>query len=333
MPPKATPRVYSCEASAIQPIYGADAFTDLSDSHTRACEFLPSFFIVGPPRTGTSWLHDVLNQSVNLPYPTKETRFFDLHFQRGIKWYRAHFPCLFANLPVGEIAPTYFASELARERIAQTVPEAKLIFVFRNPVQRIVSLYRIKRAYGLYPWSLEQALDQDNELIASGRYCTTLREWQRAFSKEQLLITIYEDLRTNPQSFVDNVTQFISVPRIVLRKSQLSSIHSSESMTEPRSYLATRSATAVADWLKARRLDKAVAVVRNSSLMKFFIGGGSPFADVPQAVLDRICEIFRPEVKQLETILSRDLSSWTTISPDSSKGLHRPLTEKPCRAA
>src|SRR5271170_6528478 len=53
---------------------------------------LPSFIVVGPPRTGTTWLHEVLTDHVNLPGPTKETRFFDLHFDRGLNWYLDHFP-------------------------------------------------------------------------------------------------------------------------------------------------------------------------------------------------------------------------------------------------
>jgi hypothetical protein len=53
-------------------------------------DFLPSFFILGPPRTGTTWLHEVLRNHAELPSPTKETRFFDVHFHRGLDWYRAH---------------------------------------------------------------------------------------------------------------------------------------------------------------------------------------------------------------------------------------------------
>jgi hypothetical protein len=304
---------FSCAAAAT--IHNStDALMNLADyTMEESARSLPSFFIVGPPRTGTTWIHEVLRQHVNLPSPTKETRFFDVHFQRGLKWYRAHFPALSADRPTGEIAPTYFASTQARERIAQTVPEAKLVFVFRNPVQRVISLYRVKRAYGMYSWDLEQALDQDPELIASGMYATSLRDWQRAFRKDQTLVTLYDDLRKEPQSYVDRLTDFICIPRIVLSKTQLKRSHSSEAMTEPRNYLVTRMGTVVADWLKARRLDGVVAGVRNSALIKLFIGGGSPFKELSQDVLQRLAKVFRPEVDELETILGRDLSAWKTV--------------------
>ncbi len=131
---------------------------------------LPSFFVVGPPRTGTSWLHDVLSQNTVLPHPTKETRFFDNHFDRGFDWYQAHFPASTENGLVGEVAPTYFASNLARERIAGAVPGAKVICIFRNPVDRVVSLYRLKRAYGMIPWNFEEAIVRDSELMESSKY-------------------------------------------------------------------------------------------------------------------------------------------------------------------
>jgi hypothetical protein len=87
---------------------------------------LPNFFVIGPPRTGTSWLHTILKERVLLPSPTKETRFFDVHFHRGTRWYLAHYHSAEMTRPRGEIAPTYFASGLACERIARAIPQAKV---------------------------------------------------------------------------------------------------------------------------------------------------------------------------------------------------------------
>src|ERR1700741_5475445 len=108
---------------------------------------LPSFFVIGPPRTGTSWLHQVLGQHIILPDEVKETRFFDTHFHRGMDWYRAHFRPSDKNAIAGEVAPTYFISSLARERLARPVPEARIVCIFRDPVERIFSHYRVKRAF------------------------------------------------------------------------------------------------------------------------------------------------------------------------------------------
>lgn len=271
---------------------------------------LPSFLIVGPPRTGTTWLHAILSSRARLPEPTKETRFFDRHFERGPVWYLKHFPAARDERPVGEVAPTYFASPNARERIAALLPDAKVVITFRHPVQRLVSMYRMKRAYGIIGWSLDEALERDSELISSSRYATHLREWQSLFAPEQLRICLYDELSSDPQGFIDRVTKHVGIPRFTLEKSQLDQVFSAGRMTAPKSLLATRAATSMAEWCKARRFDAVVAGVRNSSLLKLFVGGGTPFPEVPSHTLDKIADLVTPEIEALEGILNKDLTAW-----------------------
>lgn len=271
----------------------------------------PSFIVVGPPRTGTSWLHKVLESHATLPSPTKETRFFDLHFDRGFDWYKWHFPRARRGL-VGEVAPTYFASWEAQERIAQTIPGVKLVFIFRHPVQRAVSLYKLKLAYGMYRYSFSEALRNDPELVNSGMYWTHLSRWRTKFPERQLLVTIYDDLVADPQSFVGNIAAFIGLDPSALCLPQAERVFSTERMTRPRNYRITRTATACADWCKARRLDHLVASVRESSLIKMFLGGGGSLPQIPTKTMDDLASIFQPEIDGLEAYLGRDLDHWRT---------------------
>ena len=280
---------------------------------------LPSFFMIGPPRTGSSWLYEILGAHALLPYPSKETRFFDTHFHRGLKWYLAHFRASEEERRVGEVAPTYFASALARERIVEVVPDAKIICVFRNPVERVVSLYRLKRAYGMIPWKLEEALERDPELVESSRYAGNLKLWQRSFGAGNVLVGLYDDLRQDPQAFVNSLVDFIGVPRFVLSQAQYRLVHDSESMTHPRNYYRTRSAMKLADWFRSRRLDRAVVALKSSLLRKLVLGGGPPFPRLPADVSQRLYERFRPEVEELETLLHRDLSAWKFPESKSHK--------------
>jgi LPS sulfotransferase NodH len=271
---------------------------------------LPSFFVVGPPRTGSSWLHEVLRPHTLLPSPSKETRFFDTHFHRGLNWYAAHYRDAGGQRRRGEVAPTYFASAAARERMAEVVPEAKIVCVFRNPVDRIVSLYRLKRAYGLIPWGFEEAIERDPELMDSSRYASTLRLWQRSFGVQKVLAGVYDDLRRNPQAFVDSLVDFIGVPRFRLADWQYGRVHDSETMTHPRSYYWTRSATLLAEWFKARRLDLVVRAFKRSRLRKLVLGGGAPFPQLSTDVLSRLHARLRPEIEELEAMVRRDFSGW-----------------------
>lgn len=280
---------------------------------------LPSFFIVGPPRTGTTWLHQVLGKRSILPDPVKETRFFDVHFDRGIDWYRAHYRHSAKDGVAGEVAPTYFASQTARDHLAQTTPEAKVICIFRDPVERIISHYRVKRAYGMISWDLEQAILRDSELLESNKYATHFKAWQRTLGADRVVATLYDDLRDKPQTYVDQLADTVGVPRFALTPPETGYVFESKSMTLPRSYPLTRGATLMADWCKTRRLHSIVWLVKSSPLKKVFLGGGPPFADLPARVASRLCERFRPEVEELEALLNRDLSAWK--SPQFARGV------------
>jgi len=269
--------------------------------------------VIGPPRTGTSWLYTVLGKRTNLPGSTKETRFYDVHFHRGVKWYQAHYPVTAAGLRMGEVAPTYFGSALARERIAKTVPQAAVVCTFRDPVERVLSLYRVKRAYGHIPWSFEQAILRDPELTNSSKYATHLSEWQSTFGRDRVLAMVYDDLRDDPQSFVDALADFIGVVRFDLTPVELERVYASGGLTLPRSYYRTHSATAMANWLKARRLHGIVSTVKKSRFLKLFLGGGPAFAELSLEFASKLYEQFRPEVERLETLINRDLSAWKTL--------------------
>ena len=285
------------------------------NSEHNLLQRLPSFFVIGPPRTGTSWLHTVLRHRAWLPDPTKETRFFDRHFHRGLDWYSSHFRCAGADRPIGEISPTYFASRDALGRIARLIPQARIVCTFRDPVDRVVSLYRLKRAYGLIPWSFEEALVQDPELLESSRYGTYFQLWRQTFGNSQVIATIYEDMLSDPQPYLDKISSFVSVPRIKLTRQLMSRVLASDSMTQPRNYRLTRGAAMLSEWARAKRLDTLVARAKRLGLLKFFVGGGPGFPEISEQRRQQLYEVFRPEVEKLEGLLNRDLSAWKSLAP------------------
>ena len=109
---------------------------------------------------------------------------------------------------------------------------------------------------------------------------------------------------------MNNLADFIGIARFSLTQSQIRRIHGSDTMTEPRSYYRTRGATKVAEWCKARRLDRLVATVKNTRLSKFFLGGGPAFPELSPELATRLYDLFRPEMEALEAILQRDLTAW-----------------------
>ena len=275
---------------------------------------LPSFFIIGPPRTGTSWLQSVLGHCAQLAYPTKETRFFDTHFDRGLAWYSAHFRNAADGRVVGEVAPTYFASPDARERIARLIPHAKIVCTFRNPLDRVISLYRLKKAYGWISCTFDEALRNDPELLESSHYAAHLKQWTQIFGSSQVLATVYDDIHADPQSYVDKLLDFVGIPRLKLLPSHLRHVLTSEDMTEPRHYHWTRAGLLLAEWAKRQRLDWVLARAKKLGALRLFVGGGAPFPEISPDQLVKLRRLFLPEIEELEAALNRDFSAWKTGS-------------------
>ena len=87
---------------------------------------LPEIIGIGPGRTGTTWLHRVLEGHVNLPYGVKETQFFRTFYDKGLEWYARHFRYASEDRKVVEICP-YLFDLPSHERIKTHIPNCKAI--------------------------------------------------------------------------------------------------------------------------------------------------------------------------------------------------------------
>ncbi len=111
---------------------------------------LPNFIVIGPGKTGTTWLYQCLaaHPGIKLARNTKETVFFADYYDRGLGWYEKFFEGLDGAAAIGEVSNTYFFTPEAPARIAAAVPKVKLIAFLRNPVERVVSLYLFRLRNG-----------------------------------------------------------------------------------------------------------------------------------------------------------------------------------------
>ena len=287
----------------------------------KTADFVPSFFAVGPPRTGTTWLHSRLKDRVNLP-GVKETRFFDRNFEKGWGWYRAQFDSGRVHDIAGEIAPTYFYEAEGRQRIAECIPEAKIICSLREPVDRLYSFYRFKVGYGYFRGNFEDFL-RDHEVMESTRYAFHLREWQRLFGTENVLVVLYDDLLAMPQKFLEKICAFIGIESPHLTASECSPIHSAGELTEPRNYVLTKLTMEVLHRLRAHPLTGAVskALGKKFKPRRLVLGGGSRLPALSSEVAKRLRAAQAKDLGELESLLGRDLSAWKANEGQISQAL------------
>lgn len=184
---------------------------------------LPDFVIIGAAKGGTTFFYDLLTQHPHVqPAAFKELHYFDLLFDEGAEAYRQCFP-----LPrwkdgrktiTGEATPGYLFHPHAPERMAEMVPQARLIALLRNPVDLFYSSYQHRVRKGQEDRSFEQtvraALDSPHEarLVLRGIYVDHLLRWRRFFSAEQMLVLKSEDLFERPQDTLKLALEFLDLP-------------------------------------------------------------------------------------------------------------------------
>ncbi len=208
---------------------------------------LPDFLVIGAQRSGTSSLYKWLGQHpFVLPSLRKETEYFSLNYGRGATWYRAHFPSvlrrrMFRQLrgsdPLSfEATPYYLFHPFAPARAARLVPEAKLIVLLRNPVDRAYSHYHHMVRHGREQLSFEEAIKSEPERIATdlerlktnpfhrplahhrfsylarGRYAEQLDRWLSEFAAARFLVLSSEELYASPSSTYQQVLAFLGLP-------------------------------------------------------------------------------------------------------------------------
>ena len=164
---------------------------------------LPDFVVIGAMKSGTSSLYRWLGAQPDLALsPVKEPHFFsrDEVWERGVGWYRTLFPQAPGKL-VGEASTTYTNPDqcmAAAARMARLVPEAKLIYVLRHPVERMRSHYRHAILRGEERRPLDRILDDPgNRYLRRSLYHHCLAPYIEEFDRAQICVVRFEDLITD----------------------------------------------------------------------------------------------------------------------------------------
>ncbi len=275
---------------------------------------VPGFIVIGPQRTGTTWLYNyfLTRGDICLPRGVKETFFFDKKYAKGLKWYSDHFTACMESDLIAEVAPTYFHSTHATDRIKQALGNIKLISILREPVERTYSMYLLYRRYGVVGKDLRASLEPFPEILDSGRYATHLKRWFRDFGRENVHIAFFEELNSNTDAFVRSINDFLGIEHKKLDPTLNRQINKAALPQHPR---LARFGLWVADTLRDKGIYKAVTLAKDLGLKEFFFGSPEGL-DLPQmSVEDNIWlkEYFTDEIIELQNLLDRDLTSWREV--------------------
>lgn len=192
-----------------------------------------SQFLISPgaSKSGSTWLFGLLNQHTQLNMSkVKETKFFTYEYEKGKDYYlRKYFNEHKEAKYYVDFSPIYLIDTTVPKKIYQTLgDEVKLVFIFRNPIDRLYSQYHMDKRYGFEnldfldavfrPESERIALSignfkhiYGNNYIGESLYEEALKRYLEYFSREKMHIVIFEELINNPQNELRKIFKFLKI--------------------------------------------------------------------------------------------------------------------------
>ena len=285
---------------------------------------LPNLIIIGAAKAGTTSLHYYLDLHPEVQMSAvKETNFFagppngrayELGQVESLEAYEALFD---PALPVrGEASPNYASAPLragAAERIKDLVPEAKIIYLVRDPVARTLSHYRHRVSVSGERRSLREVLDdhpQPSELgeTCMSLYASQLDSYLRCFPEESILVVDQAEFLTDRDAVLREVFAFLSVDEtFTSRHFDTEKLKSSERRTYPSGYnrFMRRVVAPAGRWIPPH--------VRHSlrrNAEKYL------FPPLPEPALEsdlrsRLEQLYGPEVERLRALTGKEFATWS----------------------
>jgi hypothetical protein len=302
---------------------------------------LPDFFVAGAPKAGTTAVHAALARHPSLYMSAvKEPKFFltdgppparggpgDAQTYREHVWRRDDYEALFDPAPAGalrgESTPFYLYNRGAQRRIRALLPEARLIVILRDPVERAHSNWTHLWSAGLDPvgdFVLACAQEEDRKAAgwadfwhytSLGRYGEQLEHLYTVFPREQVLVFRYRALIESPARVLDRICAFLGVRQGVLTEVPRENVtaHPQRSLRHRGVSRALRLASA------AGRLPGASAVT--GSLERILQRDSRPRQPLTWAQRQALLPRFEADIRLLEDITGEDFGDWLMPRGDS----------------
>lgn len=274
----------------------------MDQRETNSAGTWPNFIGIGVQRSATTWVYACLREHPEVFVSNKkEIHFFDEFFEQGTKWYCSHFCPRPGQVAIGEITPNYFDSESTLIRIAETLPNAKLFVILRNPVERTFSAYRLlsDRFKGM---TFMQACERGNDIVQASHYAEKMDFLYQCFPRHQVKVFLYEDVQLYPARVLAELFAFVGVNDSFVPPS----------IGKVYNHILFPNAQGVLRKVKLGWLVNAVKQTSIGVWIKKYVSlkNNAAMCTAHDAYCRKLKEEFRDDILRLQEIIGRDLTMW-----------------------
>ena len=294
---------------------------------------MPNFIILGAAKSGTTALYHYLQQHPQIYLsPIKETEFFafegeDLNFQgpkdmprlsiTTLEDYQAQFDGVEDETAIGEASPVYLYSSKAPERIHNYLPDAKLIVILRNPVERAYSQFLMFVRDNREPLrDFMQAVDEEETRIAQnwawgwhyvrvGLYHQQLKRYFERYRREQIKVYLHEELKSNTDGVLRDIFDFLEVDNTFIPNTSVK--HNISGI--PQNNL-------IHSWLYKKNLIKELVKpflsekLRKDIFRKLKKKQKLHKPELTKEIKQQLLPFFQEDILKLQELIDKDLSGW-----------------------
>jgi len=191
----------------------------------------PNFFLIGAPKCGTTSLYHYLTEhsQVFLPeikeqhffsQPEVKNTYYDVYFANSLEEYLDNYKDSKDEIVIADISPSYLYNEKSADKIKLFNPDAKIIAILREPIDRAISHYLMDLRIGYINKPLSHYLKDKTstyykEYIGNSLYYDKVKYYKESFG-DNFLVLSFNDLKNNPKEIMYEVFNFLDIDKIEL---------------------------------------------------------------------------------------------------------------------
>lgn len=275
---------------------------------------LPNFLIIGAARSGTTSLYHNLCEHPDIFMSSrKEPHFFSSNWDQGMDWYTGHFDRWSGESAVGEASVSYTYPQFPDtvKRIAETLPDARLIYMVRNPVNRAFSHYQYYRHYSnMESRPFEEAIDHNPIYLGASEYFSWIQRYLEYFPAPQLKVLVFEEFTQRPLEVLGETFTFLGVDASFVPSSARLATNKAFRPWSPFLYQLYKKVSLSKFRQAVEPLLPERARPRLRNYVRAVLGARQAAPAMADETRQRLADLLAPGILRLESHLGREIPQW-----------------------